>query len=197
MMAIVWTNLFEFENGLTVTEKIIRTVIVYVFLVIGLRLAGKRELAQLNAFDLVVLLVLSNAVQNAIIGNDNTLVGGLVGAATLLAVNAVFVRFLYSHETLDRLIEGSPQNLIENGKVVESSLKKELITRSELEIAAHKQGFSSLDEIDKAILEPGGTVAFIPKKPAPEEERYAEVTRRLDQIAGDLKALRAAVDAKG
>src|SRR6185295_739615 len=191
----IWNDIVHLD--VSIIEKILRPVIVYFFLVIGLRLAGKRELAQLNAFDLVVLLVLSNAVQNAIIGNDNTLVGGLVGAATLLAVNAVFVRFLYSHETLDRLIEGSPQNLIENGKVVESSLKKELITRSELEIAAHKQGFSSLDEIDKAILEPGGTVALIPKKPAPEEERYAEVTRRLDQIAGDLKALRAAVDAKG
>src|SRR6185295_9902870 len=120
-MTDIWQHLFVPETH--VLEKIIRPILVYFFLITGLRLAGKRELAQLNAFDLVVLLVLSNAVQNAIIGNDNTLVGGLVGAATLLAVNAVFVRFLYSHETLDRLIEGSPQNLIENGKVVESGLK--------------------------------------------------------------------------
>src|SRR5262245_21075021 len=190
ILATTWDNLFGFEHDLTIMEKLIRTVVVYLFLIVGLRLAGKRELAQLNAFDLVVLLVLSNAVQNAIIGHDETLMGGLIGAATLLAVNAIFVRFLYKHEKLDRLIEGSPQNLIENGKVVESALARELITHSELEIAAHKQGFASLDEIDQAILEPGGTVAFIPKKPAPEEQRFDEVMRQLQQISGDLAALR-------
>src|ERR1051326_5270686 len=127
----------------SILEKIIRPVLVYFCLIIGLRLAGKRELAQLNAFDLVVLLTISNTVQNAIIGNDNSVLGGLIGAATLLLVNYLVVRFVYFHETLDRMIEGSPDTLIENGRIREDRLKKELITRSELEEAAHKQGFAS------------------------------------------------------
>src|SRR6266571_538301 len=97
-----------FALGLPVAEKILRPVIVYVFLIAGLRLAGKRELAQLNPFDLVVLLTLSNAVQNAIIGEDNSVTGGIIGAATLLIVNYLVVRFLYSHEAIDRFVEGAP-----------------------------------------------------------------------------------------
>src|SRR2546421_8263921 len=94
-----------------VLEKVLRPILVYFFLIIGLRLAGKRELAQLNAFDLVVLLTLSNTVQNAIIGNDNSVTGGIIGATTLLVVNYIVVRFLYFHEPLDRLIEGEPDVL--------------------------------------------------------------------------------------
>src|ERR1700683_2752787 len=90
-----------FFLGLPLTEKILRPVIVYVFLIVGLRLAGKRELAQLNPFDLVVLLTISNTVQNAIIGDDNSVTGGIIGAATLLLVNYLFVRFLYSHPKAD------------------------------------------------------------------------------------------------
>src|SRR2546427_7455653 len=104
-----------FHLGLPWLEKIIRPVVVYVFLIVGLRLAGKRELAQLNPFDLVVLLTLSNTVQNAIIGDDNSVTGGLIGAATLLIVNYFVVRFLYGHQRLDRLIEGDADLLIENG----------------------------------------------------------------------------------
>src|SRR4029077_3778357 len=97
----MWSDMFSLS--LPVLEKLLRPVVVYVFLVVGLRLAGKRELAQLNAFDLVVLLTLSNTVQNAIIGDDNTVTGGILGAATLLAVNYGVVRFLWEHEDLDRL----------------------------------------------------------------------------------------------
>src|SRR4029450_11675035 len=104
-------------------EKILRPVVVYAFLIVGLRLAGKRELAQLNPFDLVVLLTISNTVQNAIIGEDNTVTGGLVGAATLLTVNHFVVKYLYSHERLDRLIEGDADVLIENGRVLPDRLK--------------------------------------------------------------------------
>src|ERR1700730_10682472 len=102
----------------TLIEKIVRPILVYFFLIIGLRLAGKRELAQLNTFDLVVLLTLSNTVQNAIIGNDNSIIGGLIGAATLLVVNYIVIRFLYSHEGLDRLIEGHSVVLIEKGQLL-------------------------------------------------------------------------------
>src|SRR5215467_13259267 len=145
MNPAVWHDILYPDTS--ILEKIVRPILVYFFLIVGLRLAGKRELAQLNAFDLVVLLTISNTVQNAIIGNDNSVLGGLIGAATLLVVNYVVVRFLYSHESLDRMIEGEPDVLIENGQLREDRLKKELITITELEEAAHKQGFSSLDLI--------------------------------------------------
>src|SRR5213592_664600 len=106
-----------FALGVPVTEKVLRPVVVYACLIIGLRLAGKRELAQLNPFDLVVLLTISNTVQNAIIGEDNSITGGVIGAGTLLFVNYVVVWYLYGHEKLDRLVEGEPDVLIENGVV--------------------------------------------------------------------------------
>ena len=101
MQAKVWTDMFVL--GLPVAEKILRPVVVYIFLIAVLRLAGKRVLAQLNPFDLVVLLTLSNTVQNAIIGDDNTVLGGLIGATTLLTVNYLTVRFLFKHPMLDRV----------------------------------------------------------------------------------------------
>ena len=188
MDAALWRNLFH--PDISILEKIIRPIVVYFFLVISLRLAGKRELAQLNPFDLVVLLTLSNAVQNAIIGNDNSVTGGIIGASTLLLVNYVVVRFLYSHEKLDLLIEGGAELLIEKGELRQELLKKELITVSELEEAAHKQGFASLDLIDRAVLEPGGSISFIARTPTPDESRYNELLQRLDAIARDVAALR-------
>ena len=190
-MDSIWSHMFA--PDLPLLEKMLRPVIVYVFLVVSLRLAGKRELAQLNPFDLVVLLTLSNTVQNAIIGNDNSVTGGLVGAATLLALNYVVVRFLYRHETLDRLVEGDADVLIEDGRIREDRLEQELITRAELESAARKQGFSVLDEVDRAILEPGGTISFVGKRPGPDITRHAELLSRLDALATELKTMRDAV----
>src|SRR5215831_2156618 len=188
MDAGLWRDLLR--PDVSILEKIIRPILVYFFLIGSLRLAGKRELAQLNPFDLVVLLTLSNTVQNAIIGNDNSVLGGIIGATTLLTVNYIVVRFLYSHESLDRLIEGQPELLVENGCICENALKKELITLSELEEAAHKQGFASLELVDRAVLEPGGSISFLGKTPQPEEIRYEELMRRLDTIAQDLAELR-------
>jgi uncharacterized membrane protein YcaP (DUF421 family) len=180
-----------FVLTLPVAEKMLRPVLVYAFLIIGLRLAGKRELAQLNPFDLVVLLTLSNTVQNAIIGEDNSVTGGIIGAATLLVVNYAVVRFVYTHDKLDRLIEGDAETLIENGVILMDRLKKELITRSELEAAAHKQGFDSLEDIDKAILDPGGTVLFVAKRPSTEDTRHRELLARLDAMTAQITTLRA------
>ncbi|HEY6892734.1 MAG TPA: YetF domain-containing protein [Rhodanobacteraceae bacterium] len=179
-----------FWLSLPIAEKVLRPVIIYVFLIASLRLAGKRELAQLNPFDIVVLLTISNTVQNAIIGEDNSVTGGIIGAATLLLVNYVVVRFLYSHEALDRFVEGDPDVLVQNGDVCLPALQRNLITRAELEAAAHKQGFASLEEVDRAIMDPGGSLAFFAKKPTPETERHAEVMARLDDIARRLEALR-------
>lgn len=183
-----------FHLGLPIAEKILRSVAVYFFLVIGLRLAGKRELAQLNPFDLVVLLTISNTVQNAIIGDDNSVTGGIIGAATLLIINYLFVRFLYSHEKLDRVIEGGSDALIEDGCVCEDRLKKELISRSELETAAHKQGFGSLDEVERATIEPGGSISFIAKTPAPDESRHSELLKRFEEVSRQLAAMQAALN---
>jgi uncharacterized membrane protein YcaP (DUF421 family) len=180
-----------FVLGIPTAEKILRPIVVYVFLVIGLRLAGKRELAQLNPFDLIVLLMLSNTVQNAIIGNDNSVTGGLIGATTLLFLNHFVVKYLYNHEGLDRLIEGDPDVLIDAGQIRRDRLKKELMTVAELEVAAHKQGFASLDDIDRAVLDPGGNVAFFAKRPTPDISRHEEILARLDAMSSQLAAIRA------
>jgi len=187
-MPDMWKDMFVIT--LPILEKILRPIIVYIFLVVMLRLSGKRELVQLNPFDLVVLLTLSNTVQNAIIGDDNSVSGGLLGATSLLAINYLVVRFLYKHKTLDRIVEGKADVLIDNGKVHGERLKHELITMVQLEAAARKQGFSSLSEVDQCILEPGGTLSFIAKKPDLEMTRHLELLNRIDQLKQELALLR-------
>ncbi len=171
----MWKDMFVL--GGPILEKILRPVIVYIFLIVGLRLSGKRELAQLNPFDLIVLLTLSNTVQNAIIGNDNSVTGGIIGAASLLAINYLVVRFLYDHRKIDQLVEGRADVLIEDGKVHEQKLKRELITKEELAAAARKQGFDSLSEVRQCVLEPGGTLSFTARKPDTEDIRRRAYAR--------------------
>src|SRR5712664_3447487 len=184
----LWTNMFVL--GVPLAEKILRPIIVYIFLIVGLRLSGKRELAQLNPFDLIVLLTLSNTVQNAIIGNDNSVSGGLIGAAALLAVNYLVVRFLYDHRKIDQLVEGRADVLIEDGKVDEYKLKRELITKEELAAAARKQGFDSLSEVRQCVLEPGGTLSFTARKPDTEDIRHQELLKKFDALTQELAQLR-------
>ncbi len=184
----IWKDMFVIS--LPILEKVLRPTIVYFFLVVMLRLSGKRELVQLNPFDLVVLLTLSNTVQNAIIGDDNSVSGGLLGATSLLAVNYLVVRFLYKHKTLDRIIEGKADILIEGGRVHPQHLKNELITMAQLEAAARKQGFGSLAEVDQCILEPGGTLTFIGKKPDADVKRHTELLERFDKLSQELALLR-------
>jgi uncharacterized membrane protein YcaP (DUF421 family) len=184
----IWKDMFVIT--LPILEKILRPVIVYIFLVVMLRLSGKRELVQLNPFDLVVLLTLSNTVQNAIIGDDNSVSGGLLGATSLLAINYLVVRFLYNHKKLDQLVEGKADILMEGGKIRPEHLKKELITTAQLEAAARKQGFGSLSEVDQCILEPGGTLSFIGKKPDVDVLRHKELLDRIDRLKDELALLR-------
>jgi uncharacterized membrane protein YcaP (DUF421 family) len=183
-----WRDMFVL--GLPLAEKILRPIFVYAFLVISLRLSGKRELVQLNPFDLVVLLTLSNTVQNAIIGDDNSVSGGIIGATSLLVVNYLVVRFLYGHKRIDQLVEGSADVLIENGTVRLDRLKKELISPTQLEAAARKQGFESLNDVQKCILEPGGNLTFIGKKPATDDIRHQEVVERLKNLMEEVVRLR-------
>ena len=184
----IWKDMFVL--ALPILEKILRPIIVYGFLIIGLRLSGKRELVQLNPFDLVVLLTLSNTVQNAIIGDDNSVTGGIIGATSLLLINYLVVRFLYDHRKLDQVVEGSPDILIENGKVHEHRLKKELITKEELAAAARKQGFDSLSEVQQCVLEPGGTLSFTARKPDTEDIRHQELLKKFDALTEELAQLR-------
>ncbi|HSU67271.1 MAG TPA: YetF domain-containing protein [Tepidisphaeraceae bacterium] len=181
-----------FGLGLPVIEKILRAFIVYFFLLLGLRLAGKRELAQLNPFDLIVLLLLSNTVQNAIIGDDNTVTGGMIGAAALLVINYVMVRLVRGNRKLQRLLEGRADILIRNGQLQKDHLNRELISRAELVAAAHKQGISSLNEVQECVLEPTGTISFIQKRPTPEGGRHEELMTMLNKLSEDLAALKSA-----
>jgi uncharacterized membrane protein YcaP (DUF421 family) len=191
----IWKDMFAL--GLPLAEKILRPVVVYAFLVISLRLSGKRELVQLNPFDLVVLLTLSNTVQNAIIGDDNSVSGGLIGATSLLVVNYLVVRFLYNHKRLDRLIEGKEDVLIDKGKVRTDRLKKELISMQQLAAAARKQGFDDLAEVEQCILEPGGTMTFIKKKPDADDSRHQEIMRRFEMVTEELARMRKALPEEG
>ena len=178
-----------FHLPLPILEKLLRPVIVYLVLVVLLRVFGKRELAQLNPFDLVVLLSLSNTVQNAIIGNDNSLTGGLIGAFALLAMNYLVVRFLFRHRRLDQVFEGKPTTLVDHGHILKHALARELLTRSELMTVLHRQGFDSLDEVEHCGLEPGGTFYIQRKMPAKEKIEHDEVMQALNELNGKLDRL--------
>jgi uncharacterized membrane protein YcaP (DUF421 family) len=182
----VWNDMFV--PGVPLFEKAIRTLVVYVAVLLGLKLAGKRELSQLNPFDLVVLLLLSNTVQNAIIGNDNSIVGGLFGAAVLLLTNHFLVRYLFKSGRLDA-VEGSPDMLVSNGKIMRDRLDEEMITVSELEAAARRQGIRSIADVEECRLETGGALTFVPRLPTPEDTQHNEVIGRLEDIERKLAML--------
>ena len=183
----VWHHIWDL--GAPLGEKILRPVIVYVFLVLLLRIFGKRELAQLNPFDLVVLLSLSNTVQNAIIGDDNSVTGGLIGAFTLLAANYLVVRFLFKHRRLDQLLEGKPAVLIKDGHVCKDALAKELLTRADLITVLHRQGFARVSDVDHCVIEPGGGFFIRAKEPPVADRQHNELLARLDELSRQVAAL--------
>jgi uncharacterized membrane protein YcaP (DUF421 family) len=176
-----------FVPPISLLEKMLRPLIVYAFLVGAFKLVGKRLLAQLNPFDLVVILILSNTLQNAIIGNDNSVTGGLLGAATLIMVNSFLVKKLYTHQQLQEWLEGKPDPLIEHGQLIEENLRKEGISKAELVTAANKQGFDSLAEIERALLAPGGALWIFRHAPSTDDQRQRELIDRLDRIEKRLE----------
>ena len=186
-MDSIWHDMFSL--GVPIAEKVLRTIGVYVFLVAGLRLFGKRELGQLNPLDFIVLLLLSNTVQNAIIGNDNSLAGGLIGAGVLFMVNDALVRFAYRNPRARRLIEGRAEEVVRDGRVLAKALRHNLITLDELEIAARKQGVEHLTDVKSAHLEVSGTISFQMKEPTEIEQYHKEVMARLDAIEKRLAML--------
>ena len=168
--------------GVPVAEKAIRTAAVYGGILVLLRVAGKRSLASLNSFDFVVLLLLSNVVQNAIIGSDNSLVGGLLGAVILLALNWSLVRLSYMHPIVTRVLQGTGTTLYVNGHLEEGNLRHELITREELVAALRRQGME-LHDTEKVVLEPEGAINATPK-PKPGIEDVLDALKRIEQKLG-------------
>ncbi len=144
-------------------ELVLRCVVVYTFLILLLRIGGKRQIGQLAPFDLVLLLVLSNSVQNSMNAGDNSLVGGLISAATLVGINAVFGFVTYRSKKLEALIEGRPQVLIHNGRIFEEVMKRAQLTHHELNAALRDAGCSCPAEVHMAILENTGAISVVPR----------------------------------
>jgi uncharacterized membrane protein YcaP (DUF421 family) len=186
--SIIFDHMFQLP--LPIVEKLARPVIVYLVLVLLLRLFGKRELAQLNPFDLVVLLSLSNTVQNAIIGDDNSVTGGVIGAFGLLAINWLVVRVLFRSPSLTRALEGRCDVLVRNGQIDTKALARESLTKEELIEVVHKQGFESVDQVRLCQLEPNGTFYMEAFEPSSADKRHAELLDRLDALSREVAALK-------
>jgi uncharacterized membrane protein YcaP (DUF421 family) len=157
----MWHHLWHLD--VSWEEKVLRAIFVYAFLLIALRLFGRRELSQLTAFDLIVLLTLSNILQNAMIGNDNSVTGGLIGATVLLSVNAAIAYAAFRSRRFERLVEGVPQVLIHAGRVDAKAMRSTLITEQDLIAAIHNQGLERFEDVRLAIAEPNGTISVIPE----------------------------------
>jgi uncharacterized membrane protein YcaP (DUF421 family) len=191
---MLWYNLHHFgspDTPISIVEKVVRPILVYLILVFALRTIGKRMLAQLNPFDFVVLLTLSNTVQNAIIGNDTSLIGGIVGAVALLGTNALLVRIFYRGPSRKLLWDTDKDiALMMHGQLDETTMQKLHINAGELSAKAHERGFDSLDEVDSIILYPNGTMYFKAGPMASDSDRFQEIIRRLDDMSLQLSALR-------
>ena len=147
----------------SILEKIIRAASVYLFLFLAFRFTGKRQMGQLTPFDLIVLLVISNVVQNALIGKDDSLGGGIIGAVTIFALNYLVVEIAYRFKPARRLLESSPTLLVHNGRVLHENLSRERITFDELLVALRRNGIVEPSEARFAILEENGGISVIPK----------------------------------
>lgn len=188
-----WNQIYNdmITPGVSIIEKIIRTIIVYLFLVIGLRVFGRRELAQLGPGDFVVLLLLSNTVQNAIIGNDNSLSGGLIGAFSLLVLNSLINSALVKFPRLARWFAGSEIYLIRNGMLMKRELSRQGISLDELMLAIHKQGLDDISEVQVCILEPDGSITVKARKSAQDlqhiQDQLEIITKQQQKLLEQLQ----------
>jgi uncharacterized membrane protein YcaP (DUF421 family) len=179
-----------FHMPVPILEKILRPMIVYLALIGFLRMFGKRELAQLNPFDLVVLLSLSNTVQNSMIGDDNSVSGGILGAFSLLAINWLLTRVLFYVPKLNETLQGSATTLITDGDVDYAALRAETLTEDELLSVLHKQGVDTFAEVRRCVLEPNGTFFVEIMKPSEEEEEVSEMLLAVRKLTDDVAMLR-------
>ena len=159
-------------------EIILRTAVVYVVVLVLLRVAGKRELGQMSAVDLVVILVIANAVQNAMTGGDNSLIGGIIAASTLVAMNLIFGRVTNRIPLLEHLFTSEPTLLIDDGKLIQTHLQRENITREDVEMSAREHGIGDLSDVEAAILERDGSISIIPR----EGRKTMRTVRRIRQL---------------
>jgi uncharacterized membrane protein YcaP (DUF421 family) len=186
-------NLFHLgvsDSAVSIVEKVIRPVAIYVLLVVALHLFGRRMLAQLNPFDFVVLLMLSNTVQNAIIGNDTSLSGGIIGAGALLAANALAVRFYYRGPNIEhQLMEERDVYLIRDHRPQLEELRKLSINMGELTAKAHERGFDDVHEVETAVLYPNGTI-YMKGGPQGDSARLAETMHQIQELRKEVALLR-------
>lgn len=178
-----------FQLDVSVLEKLIRPVLIYVFLAVALRLAGKRELAQLNSLDFVVLLAVANAVQNGIIGDDVSVTGAVLGASTLFLLNGMLAIVLYRSPRLRTLAEGTPRVLIRMGVVDYEALRKERLTVDQLMVAISSQGAGGLDDVEEAVLEPNGTIVARMKEMDRDAMRFMDLSQQLDELKAMVATL--------
>ena len=151
-----------FTPGTSLIEIVIRTVLVYLAVLIGLRISGKREIGQLTVFDLVVLLLLANAVQNAMVGPDTSLTGGILAACVLLVLNFAIARSGLRWPRIRRLVEGSPTLLILHGELIQDHLRRESLDRETLESALREHGVMDVSQVEMAVLEIDGSISVVP-----------------------------------
>ncbi len=182
-MSDLTSNLFSMD--ISWPEKIIRTFAVYLALLLLLRLAGKRELSQVTTAELIVVLLLSNTVQNAIIGNETSLVGGLVGAAILILINKVLVRAQFRKPKLTEFLQGTSVELISNGQPIMDVLRQEAITIEELEAVCREHGVGGISDVQRAVLETNGAISVIPA----DSGTNAEIMKRLERIEQLLQSI--------
>ncbi len=157
-------EVFSCPSWLIVLGIVGRTVIIYLFVVIGIRLLGTRELGRLNAYDFVLIVVLANAVQNALVGGDNTLVGGLVSALTLLLMNLLCTWLLNRFPWLEKHVSGEPVVLVSDGRAQWERMKSEGVTRDELMAALREHGVTGLGDVRLAVLEVDGDISVVPRE---------------------------------
>lgn len=142
-------------------EKVLRSIVVYGFLLAAFRVVGKRQLGQMTPFDLVVLLVISNVVQNALIGNDNSLGGGLVGATTILVVNALVAWATFASKRIRRIVEHQPTILVRHGRILRENLARERISSDEFHAALRREGVVTVQEVRYVLLEQDGHLSVL------------------------------------
>ncbi len=152
--------------SIPIWEFVFRGAVVYLFLLVLLRLTGKRQVGQLATFDLVLLLILSNAVQNSMNGGDNSLIGGLISALTLIALNHLVGAATSSSRAIEMFVEGRPQVLVHNGRIYGDVLRRSQLTRNELDAAIRSAGCTAVDNVHVAILENNGSIT-VPPRPHP------------------------------
>ena len=153
-------------SDIPLLEKLLRSTAVYVFLLVAFRLSGKRQIGQMTAFDLVVVLIISNVVQNALIGNDNSLGGGLFGATTILLLNGFIAWLTWRYKRIERLVEHTPTLLVRHGQILRDNLRRERLSLPEFRSALRQAGVVSLQNVRYVILEEDGHLSVIKKGPA-------------------------------